>query len=191
MVGHVHPLPFGSGYTHCMKLFRILKALSFLLVGSIGIRPCEATGFLIASAARPAPLTLQSLVTQTLIRGLEATEIAPVPATSPACLLIAAVQGPDGVILVNTDARLLMVSGDIDRDTLRQLSGTFGASGLKVQGQLVILTSQLVWVNQQGGAVLNLGFERGPFTGFFGTPHQREMVKVARHGDELCVASGP
>ncbi|WP_415785960.1 hypothetical protein [Deinococcus saxicola] len=142
-----------------------------------------------ASAAAP-DLVVRDLVTETLIRGLEATEIKPVPATAPACLLIAGVQGKNGSLVVGARARLLTVSGEIRRDTMRELSVKFGVSGLKVGQQLVMLTSDLEWTQQQGGEVLTLGFERGLFNGFFnGAPHFKVGVQVARWGDELCVAA--
>lgn len=169
----------------------IFNPLSLVLASSLWISQIEALGMHgQVPAGGPDPMT-RDLVTETLIRGLGATEVRPVPATAPACLLIAGVQGEDGTLVVKTGARLLTVPGDIRRDTMRELSVKFGASGLKVGQQLVMLTSDLEWSHQQKGEVLVLGFERGVFNGFFGgAPHVKDLVKVARWGNELCVAVG-
>lgn len=167
----------------------ILKLVSFALISLLVTQKGDALKIL-APAGAP-DVVMRDLVTETLMRGLGATEVTPVPPTAPACLLIAGIQGRDGTLVVSDRARLLTVPGEISRDTMRELSVKFGASGLKVGQQLVMLTSDLEWNNQQQGAVLVLGFERGVFNGFFnGAPHVRDMVKVARWGDELCVSTG-
>lgn len=168
-----------------------LKSMGLVLISLFWGFESHALGMQIQTPAA-SDLVVRDLVTETLIRGLGATEVRPVPATAPACLLIAGVQGGDGTLVVSdrARARLLTVPGEIRRDTMRELSVKFGASGLKVGQQLVMLTSDLEWTNQQGGEVLVLGFERGLFGGFFnGTPHFNDELKVARWDDELCVAA--
>lgn len=174
-----------------MGNFCILKPVTLALVSLFCFASGQTPKNNAPSPAGVSDLVVRDLVTETLIRGLEATEVKPVPALSPACLLIAGVQGSDGTLVVSSRARLLTVPGDVRRDTMRELSVKFGASGLKVGSHLVMLTSDLEWVNHQGGAVLTLGFERGLFNGFFnGAPHFKDVVKVARAGDELCVSAG-
>lgn len=174
-----------------MGKVRILKPLSLALVSLLKPPSSQALAIQTQALAGATELVTRDLVTETLIRGLGATEVRPVPATSPACLLVAGVQGEGGTLVVSTRARLLTVSGEVRRDAMRELSVKFGASGLKVGQQLVMLTSDLEWKNQQEGEVLALGFERGVFNGFFnGAPHVKDAVNVARWGDELCVAAG-
>lgn len=128
-----------------------------------------------------------------LLRGLGATEVTPVPMDSPACLLVAPMQGADGTPVVAPTARLMQVETDPQRDVLRELSVTFGGSGVKVKDQLVLLTGELKWLNQQeggAGSLLTLTFERGPFKGFFtGAPRLKSVIRIAQVGDELCVAA--
>ena len=173
-----------------MGNFRILKTVSLALVSLLGVSLGQIAPRQVTVPAAASHLFVRDLVSETLIRGLGATEIKPMPATSPACFLIAGIQGPDGTLVVSSEARLLMVEGDVRRDTLREVSIKFGAPGLKIGQQLVMLTSDLEWTHQQEGEVLRLGFDRGLFNGFFNSPPQfKDVVKVARYGDELCVAA--
>jgi hypothetical protein len=80
-----------------------------------------------------------------------------------------------------------------DRKRLVRWSWKFGGSGLKINDQLLLLTGELTWLNQQEGETGNLlmvKFQRGPYTGFFtGAPRMPTLVKIAQVGRELCVAS--
>lgn len=174
-----------------MGNFRILKSARPVLVSLLLAAVSPLVSSSAAALAPDSGFLVRDLVASSLLRGLSATEITPVPATSPACLLVAGVLGSEGTPTVGPTARLLTVTGDIGQDTLRELSVKLGGSGLKVGQQLVMLTSDLEWVNQGAGLVLTLGVDRGAFQGFWrGAPHLRELVKVARVGDELCVAAG-
>lgn len=173
-----------------MGNFCILKSAALAIAVLFGTALSQDTPATLVVGGRDGTLLLRDLVTETLVRGLSATEITPVPSDSPACLLIAGMTGPDGTLVVNSRVRLLSVTGDLDRTILRQLSVKFGASGLKIGPELVMLTSKLEWLKAGSGAVLNLGFERGPFNGFFsGAPRIADGLRLARAGDELCVAA--
>ena len=173
-----------------MGNFCILKSALLVTAALFGTSIAQEAQTKPSATSSSQVFVLRDLVAETLVRGLAAVEVKPVPPTSPACLLIAGMVGPDGTPIVNGRARLLSVTGDMDRTILRQLSLKFGASGLKIGPELVMLTSKLEWQKLGTGAVLDLGFERGPFNGFYsGAPRMADGLRLARVGDELCVAA--
>lgn len=192
-----------------MKLFRILKPISIVCIALVSGSLCHATkatsltSALVASAAAvpvvpvgtavTANMQVRDLVMETLLRGLSGVEVKPVPERSAACLLIAPMHGEDGSLVVAPTVRLMTVEFDAQRDVLRELSVKFGGSGLKVKDQLLLLTGELKWLNQQEGGegkLLSAKFDHGPFKGFFtGAPRVPVVVNIAQVGSELCVAS--
>lgn len=164
----------------------ILKALALVLVGNLSLASAQ-------TSEQTAPPPLSDLVTLALIKGIDGTEIRPVPSTSSACLAVAGIQGEAGTLVVSPKARLLQVNGDVSEDVLKTLTLNFGGTGLKSGTQLVLLTGDLNWQNTgQHGGVLLVNFERGPFTGFFkGGPRIRELVKLGLIDNQLCIAGNP
>ncbi|GGO40893.1 hypothetical protein GCM10008949_50950 [Deinococcus humi] len=138
-------------------------------------------------------MQVRDLVVDTLLRGLGGEEVGPLPKRSAACLLIAPIQGEHGSLVVAPTARLMTVAYDAQEDVLKELTVKFGGSGLKIKDQLLLLTGELTWMNQQKGGegpVLTVNFQRGPFKGFFtGAPRVPVVVKIAQVGSELCVAA--
>lgn len=165
-----------------MKLFRRLKFKSIVLTAvctSLNLFPFGL------SEGVSADVSTSALVERTLISALDAQSLTPVPDSSPACLLLA---GQRGLQVIRPAARLLLVQGDVQDDVLRALTVQFGASGLKVRGELVLLTGPLVWQQSGDHAVLTAQFERGPFQGFFnGGTHTSTFLQFALFPNELCL----
>jgi hypothetical protein len=178
-----------------MKPFCTFNTKNFMLIAIFVGSYCYAAEILETAPTTAVPVNVQvlNLVTDTLLRGLGGVEVQPVPERSAPCLLIASRQKEAGSLVVAPPVRLMTVDEEAGQDVLRELSVKFGGSGLKINDQLLLLTGELTWLNQQEGETGNLlmvKFQRGPYTGFFtGAPRMPTLVKIAQVGRELCVAS--